>query len=94
MIENFKCKETERIFNREFSRKLPHDIQAVALRKLRMLNRATTLEDLKITPANRLEALKGDRQGQHCIRINDQFRICFLWSKDNNAYEFEIVDYH
>ncbi|MDQ7784569.1 MAG: type II toxin-antitoxin system RelE/ParE family toxin [Desulfomonilaceae bacterium] len=94
MIENFKCKETERIFNREFSRKLPHDIQAVALRKLRMLNRATKLEDLKIPPANRLEALKGDRQGQHCIRINDQFRICFFWSKDNNAHEVEIVDYH
>jgi toxin HigB-1 len=94
MIKSFKCKETAKVFSRAFSGKLPHDIQVVALRKLRMLNRATKLDDLKIPPANRLETLKGDRAGQYSIRINDQFRICFVWSEDNNAYEVEIVDYH
>jgi proteic killer suppression protein len=85
--------QTEKIFSRRFSSKLPQDMQRVALRKLRMLNRSMDLNDLKVPPGNRLEALKGDRKGQHSIRINDQFRICFIW-KDNNAYDVEIVDYH
>lgn len=93
MIQSFKDKEAERIFNRQRSRKLPANIQQVALRKLRMLNRAMTLNDLRIPPANRLEKLKGNRQGQHSIRINDQWRICFEW-QDGDAYEVEIVDYH
>ena len=85
-------KETERIFNRSRSRQLPVDIQQVALRKLRMLNNAVSLIDLKIPPANRLEKLGGSREGQDSIRINDQWRICFEW-RENNAYEVEIVDY-
>ena len=93
MIKSFKCKETEKIFNRQFSRKFPTDIQRVALRKLRMLNRAMMLQDLKVPPGNRLEELKGKRKGQHSIRINDQWRVCFLW-KENNSYEVEIIDYH
>jgi len=93
VIKSFKCKETEKIFNRQFSRKFPTDIQRVALRKLRMLNRAMMLQDLKVPPGNRLEELKGKRNGQHSIRINDQWRVCFLW-KENNSYEVEIVDYH
>lgn len=72
---------------------MPSDIQHVARRKLRMPNSATTLDDLRIPPANRLEALKGDRKGQHSIRINDQWRICFSW-KDGDAHGVEIVDYH
>lgn len=93
MIRSFKSKETEKIFNRQRSRKLPPTIQQVALRKLRMLNRATTLQDLRVPPANRLEKLGGDRTGQHSIRINDQWRICFEW-READAYEVEIVDYH
>ena len=93
MIKSLKCKETEKIFNRHFSRKIPTDIQRVALRKLRMLNRAMILQDLKVPPGNRLEELKGRRKGQHSIRINDQWRVCFIW-KENNSYEVEIVDYH
>jgi len=72
---------------------LPQEIQRSALRKLRMLNRAITLEDLRIPPGNRLEALKGDREGQYSIRINDQWRICFLW-QDGEVFQVEIVDYH
>ena len=72
MIQSFKDREAERIFNRQRSPKLPHNIQQVALRKLRMLNRATTLNDLRVPPANRLEKLKGNREGQYSIRINDQ----------------------
>jgi proteic killer suppression protein len=83
----------EKIFSRERSTKLPQDIQQVALRKLRMLNRAETLNDLRVPPANRLEALKVDRQGQHSIRINDRWRICFRWD-GGDAYDVEIVDYH
>ena len=75
------------------SRRLPNNIQAVARRKLRMLNNAKTLDDLRIPPANRLEALKGKRKGQHSIRINDQWRICFAWS-NGDANKVEIVDYH
>ncbi len=93
MINSFKDKEAERIFKRERSRKLPQDIQHVALRKLRMLNRAVTLEDLRIPPANRLEKLRGNRAGQYSIRINDQWRICFEWH-DGDVFAVEIVDYH
>jgi len=93
VIKSFKCKETEKIFKRSFSRKLPHDIQRVALRKLRMLNRANILNDLKVPPSNRLEALRGDRKGQYSIRINDQWRICFEWF-EGEAINVEIVDYH
>jgi toxin HigB-1 len=93
MIRNFKDKETQKVFERKRSRKLPSDIQQVALRKLRMLNRSDTLQDLRVPPANRLERLIGDREGQHSIRINDQWRICFSW-QDGNALDVEIVDYH
>jgi len=93
MIRSFACKETEALFDRNPSRKLPQDIQRVALRKLRMLNRAETLRDLRVPPANRLEALKGARAGQHSIRINDQWRVCFRWER-GDAFDVEIVDYH
>ena len=93
MIRSFKSKEAEKIFNRERSLKLPSSIQQVALRKLRMLNRAVTLQDLRVPPANRLEKLTGDRVGQYSIRINDQWRICFEWI-EGNAENVEIVDYH
>lgn len=93
MIESFKCRETEKVFARRFSKKLPTDIQQVALRKLRMLNRSATLQDLRVPPANRLEALAGKRKGQHSVRINDQWRICFRW-QSGNAHDVEIVDYH
>lgn len=93
MIRSFKDKETQKIFKRKRSRKLPSDIQQVALRKLRMLNRAATLQDLRVSPANRLERLVGDREGQYSIRVNDQWRICFEW-KDGDALNVEIVDYH
>jgi len=93
MIESFKCKETEKIFNRHFSSKLPQAIHRIALRKLRMLHRSLNIDDLRVPPGNRLEILKGNRKGQHSIRINDQWRICFVW-KENNAYKVEIVDYH
>ncbi len=93
MIKSFKNRETEKIYNREASLKLPQNIQQVALRKLRMINNAKGLNDLRIPPANRLEKLSGGREGQHSIRINDQWRICFIW-KDSDAYEIEIIDYH
>ena len=93
MIKNFKCKETEKIFNGSFSKKLPHDIQKIAFIKLLMLNASLRLSDLKIPPNNKLEALTNDRKGQYSIRINDQFRICFYWV-DNDAENVEIVDYH
>ena len=92
MIESFKCKETEKIFCRLYSRRFPPDIQAVALRKLRMLHRSSTLSDLRVPPGNRLEALSGNRTGQHSIRINDQWRVCFVW-RNGNASDVEIVDY-
>jgi proteic killer suppression protein len=81
------------VFNRQRSKKLPHDIQQVALSKLRMLNNSFTITDLRIPPANRLEKLTGDRAGQYSIRINDQWRICFEW-KSNNAFSVEITNYH
>jgi proteic killer suppression protein len=93
MIKSFKSKETEKVFSRTRSRKLPQDIQQVAYRKLRMLNNAQNLNDLRVPPANRLEKLSGDRAGQHSIRINDQWRICFEWV-DGNAHNVEITDYH
>jgi len=93
MIQSFKCKDTEKIFNRTFSKKFPNDIQRVALRKLRMLNRATILNDLKVPSSHRLEPLKGKRKGQRSIRINEQWRVCFKWRK-GDAFDVEIVDYH
>ncbi|WHZ18725.1 MAG: Toxin HigB [Rhodanobacteraceae bacterium] len=93
MIRNFADKEPEQIWSGTRSRRLPGDIQAVARRKLRMLNNAATLDDLRVPPANRLEALKGDRKGQHSIRINNQWRVCFQWN-DGDAVNVEIVDYH
>ncbi len=93
MIRSFASEETEKIFNRQRFRKLPPEIQQVALRKLRMLNRAVTLNDLRVPPANRLEKLSGDREGQHSIRINQQWRVCFEW-QEGDAYNVEIVDYH
>lgn len=93
MIENFKDKESEKIFNREISRKLPPDIQRTAMRKLWMLDAATSINDLKIPPSNHLEQLKGDRKGQYSIRINDKWRICFTW-KNGEADEVEIINYH
>ncbi|ELP54683.1 MAG: type II toxin-antitoxin system RelE/ParE family toxin [Microcystis sp. M54BS1] len=93
MSQNFKDKEAQKVFERKHSRKLPLDIQQVALRKLRMLNRAETLQDLRVPPANRLERLVGDREGQYSIRVNDQWRICFVW-QNGDALDVEIVDYH
>ena len=93
MIKDFRDRETEKIWSGEGSRRLPRDIQQVARRKLRMLNSAKALQDLRVPSANRLEALKGDRKGQHSIRINDQWRICFRW-RDGDAFDVEIVDYH
>ena len=93
MIKTFNDEETQRVFNRDRSKKLPPDIQQVALRKVRMLNNAYILADLRIPPANRLEKLTGDRSGQYSIRVNDQWRICFEW-KSNNAFGVEITNYH
>lgn len=93
MIQGFADKEAQKIWTGIASRRLPADIQHVARRKLRMLNNALTLADLRAPPANRLEALKADRKGQHSIRINDQWRICFRW-RDGDAHDVEIVDYH
>ena len=93
MIRSFADKETEKIFGREFSRKLPSDIQRIARRKLEVLDAAESLNDLRIPLSNRLEKLKGNRSHQHSIRINDKWRICFEW-RDENAYEVEIIDYH
>jgi proteic killer suppression protein len=93
VIRSFKDKETQKIFERQRSRKLPSEIQQVALRKLRMLNQSSTLQELRIPPANRLERLSGDREDQYSIRINNQWRICFEWQNDD-AFNVEIVDYH
>lgn len=93
MIKNLSNRETERIWNGLRAKRLPGDIQDRALAKLRLLNRAKTLDDLRNPPGNRLHALKGDRAGQLAISINDQWRICFVW-KDGNAYDVEITDYH
>jgi proteic killer suppression protein len=93
MIKSFKCRETERIYQGRFSRRLPRDIQRLAARKLEMLSAASQLKSLRIPPSNRLEKLKGDRSGQHSVRINNQWRICFIW-KNGDAHDVEIVDYH
>jgi len=93
VIKTFCDEETYKIYQRQRSRKLPPDIQQVALRKLRMINNAVTLTDLRVPPANRLEKLSGNRAGQWSIRINDQWRVCFRW-EGSDAYEVEIVDYH
>ena len=93
MIKNFTDKDTRQLFEKRSARKLPANIQRVALRKLLQLNAAVELDFLRIPPGNRLEALKGDRAGQHSIRINDQWRICFKW-KGGDAYDVEITDYH
>lgn len=93
MIGSFKCKETKKIWDGKSSRKFPGDIQDRALRKLRLLDTSSTLKDLGIPPGNKLEALEGDRSGRWSIRINDQWRICFVW-QDGEAREVEIIDYH
>lgn len=92
MIQSFACRETKALFNRERSRKFDQ-IERIARRKLLMLDAAGSLDDLRAPPGNRLEALRGDRRGQHSIRINDQFRICFIWIEAGPA-EVEIIDYH
>lgn len=93
MILSFRSSETAKIWEGLRSRRLPGDIQPAALRKLRLINAARRVDDLRIPPGNRLEALKGDRAGQWSIRINDQWRICFRW-RDGGADDVEIVDYH
>ena len=92
MIKSFADKEAEKIYNQVFSRKLPQTIQRTALRKLIMMDNAGTLEDLRVPPANRLEALQGNREGQYSIRINDQYRICFRFD-GRDCRDVEIVDY-
>jgi len=93
MIKSFRDKETEKLFNRHFSKKFQSDIQHQARRKLIMLDAAPELNAIRIPPGNRFEALRGDRKGQHSIRIKDQWRICFKW-KAGDAYDVEIADYH
>jgi proteic killer suppression protein len=93
MIRSFAGRETERVWRGEVSRRLPREIQSVARRKLRMLNNSRHLNDLRIPPGNRLERLRGNRQGQYSIRINDRWRVCFVW-RNGDAYEAEIADYH
>ncbi len=93
VISSFRGRETERIWHGEFSRRLPPEIQEVARRKLRMINNTRTIADLRVPPANRLEALKGSRAGHYSIRINDQWRICFHFA-NGQAGDVEIVDYH
>lgn len=93
MIKSFANKNTQKIYNQVFTKKIPHDIQAIALRKLIMMNNSTGLNDLRVPPSNHLEALSGNRKGQYSIRINDQYRICFTVN-NNNFYNVEIVDYH
>jgi proteic killer suppression protein len=93
MILIFACKETEGIWSGILSRKLPGDIQECALRKLRQLDAARTMDELKLPPSNHLEMLRGNRKGQMSIRINQQWRVCFVWS-GTDAREVEIVDYH
>ncbi len=93
MIKSFKGKETERLFNRSRHRKLPDNVQRAALRKLVTIHAAKSLNDLRVPPGNRLEILKGDRAGQRSVRINEQWRICFVW-RGGDAYDVEICDYH
>ncbi len=93
MIRTFRDEEALKIFNRQRSSKMDQAMQPVAYRKLRMLHNSRTINDLRVPPSNHLEKLKGDREGQYSIRINDQYRICFIW-RDGDAYNVEIVDYH
>lgn len=93
MIRSFRDRDTERLYRREPVRRWGPDLQKAGLRKLRMLNAAVGLEDLQVLPGNRLEKLRGDRQGQWSIRVTDQWRLCFQW-RDGEAYEVELVDYH
>ena len=93
MIRSYRDRDTQAVAERRRVARLPEDIQRRAQMKLMMINNVANLNDLRVPPGNRLEALLGDRAGQHSIRINDQWRICFLWS-DGNAYQVEIVDYH
>ncbi len=93
MIRSFRDRDTERVFQRIRIRKLPVGLQRVAQRKLIMIDAAAVIEDLRIPPGNRLEKLSGDRKGQYSIRINDQWRICFIW-RVGDAHDLEIVDYH
>ncbi len=93
MIKSFRSKETEKIFSRQSVTTFPGNLQRIALRKLLVLDAADRLDDLRVPPGNRLEKLYRDREGQHSIRINDKWRICFVWS-EGDAYDVEIVDYH
>jgi proteic killer suppression protein len=93
MIRSFRDAETEKLFDRQKSRRIPPDLLRIALRKLVVLDAAQSLQDLRLPPGNRLEKLTADREGQHSIRINNQWRICFVW-KDGSAEDVEIVDYH
>jgi toxin HigB-1 len=93
MIRSFRDRDTERLFHRERPRRLPGAVLRTALRKLAMLSAATDLADLRVPPGNRLEKLAGDREGQHSVRINDQWRVCFVW-REGDAYDVEITDYH
>jgi len=93
MIASFRDRETERLWQSGRSRNLPADLERRAFIKLALLNAAVTLSNLRVPPGNRLEALHGGREGQHSIRINDQYRVCFVW-RDGNAFDVEIVDYH
>lgn len=93
MIASFRDKETEKLWRSGKSRHIPGNLRLRAFKKLAILNAAIALDNLKIPPGNQLEALRGDRDGQHSIRINDQYRVCFTW-RDGNAFDVEIVDYH
>lgn len=93
MIRSFRCKESEKVFKRQTTSHLPHSIKQTAYRKLVMLDSAEKLSDLRSPPGNRLEALSGNRKGQYSIRINEQWRICFVWKSDD-SYQVEIIDYH
>jgi proteic killer suppression protein len=93
MIATFRDEETERLWQSGKSRRLPADLQRRAFKRLAILNAAVALDNLKVPPGNRLEALRGNRRGQHSIRVNDQYRVCFVW-RDGNAFDVEIVDYH
>jgi proteic killer suppression protein len=93
MIASFRDGETESLWRSGKNRRLPADLQRRAFKKLAVLNAAVALDNLKVPPGNQLEALRGDRRGQHSIRINHQYRVCFLW-RDGNAFDVEIVDYH
>ena len=93
MIKSFRDKETENIFNGQYSRRLPRDVQRIAERRLIMLHRDASLNDLRVPPSNHLEALRGQCAGQHSIRVNDQWRVCFEW-REEGVHNVEIVDYH